>query len=89
MEYLVKTRSRKELIRLVEIAQQRGYESALREICGIDGVTTLEAEWKAWLESAASQEAEPRLTTSAGFPPGNYGTLARPSFPGRMSRLLP
>jgi hypothetical protein len=52
VEYLVARHSRDELIRLLQTAQHKGYDAALREVLEIGGVAALEGEWKAWLSSA-------------------------------------
>ncbi|MBI3461951.1 MAG: hypothetical protein HY000_02685 [Planctomycetes bacterium] len=76
--------SRGEVIRLIELAQEQGYSSAVPEVLGIDSTAALEADWKVWL---ASRPTSPETYATAVGKPAN-GSLSGKHSLATPSHLL-
>jgi hypothetical protein len=50
-DYVVRQSSGTHLVRMIEAAQRGGYDFAVRNVFGIDGVNAMESNWRAWLAS--------------------------------------
>lgn len=88
-DYLIQLNGKREYIRLMASAHERGWETSLRNIYGIQNIDSLEREWDQWViagsrnipkntQIASNDRGTNKETTIRGQSPSNEATLGQP-----------
>lgn len=89
-DYLIQRSGKREYIRLMEVAYDRGWETALKTIYGYNGVDSLEREWDQWVvqgspqtprgtQLASNDRSKPAQATIRGQSPDGFVKLGEPT----------